>query len=121
MEFGLLDSLEDYAARRMRLCLECGRRIVASPETGLDHRRIHGHVDVPLGHVLQRREQLGRFRSVADDGERIPHLGDRGPGFVDTNDDAGLNEADGTPLPYTILNPYLVEAFERVFVRIVPN
>jgi hypothetical protein len=43
------------------------------------------------------------------------------PEFVDTNGDAGLDEEDGTPFPYTVLNPYAVEAFERVFVRIVPN
>jgi len=24
-------------------------------------------------------------------------------------------------LPYTFLNPYVVEAFERVLIRIVPN
>ena len=43
------------------------------------------------------------------------------PGTVDTNDDAGFSDADGTPFPYTVSNPYVVEAFERVFVRIVPN
>jgi hypothetical protein len=42
-------------------------------------------------------------------------------GTVDTNDDAGFSDADGTPLPYTVVNPYVVVAFERVFVRIVPN
>jgi hypothetical protein len=43
------------------------------------------------------------------------------PGTVDTNDDAGFSDADGTPLPYTAVNPYVIAAFERVFVRIVPN
>lgn len=43
------------------------------------------------------------------------------PDVVDTNGDAGFDDADGTPFPYTVLNPYVVEAFERVFVRIVPN
>jgi hypothetical protein len=43
------------------------------------------------------------------------------PDFVDTNDDAGFNEADGTAHPYSVANPYVVEAFERLFIRIVPN
>jgi hypothetical protein len=43
------------------------------------------------------------------------------PGTVDTNDDAGLSDADGMALPYTVLTPYVVEAVDRVFVRIVPN
>jgi hypothetical protein len=32
-----------------------------------------------------------------------------------------LSDADGMALPYTFLNPYVVEAFERVLIRIVPN
>lgn len=43
------------------------------------------------------------------------------PGAVDTNDDAGFSDAAGTPFSYTVLNPYFVVSFERVFVRIVPN
>jgi hypothetical protein len=43
------------------------------------------------------------------------------PGFVDTNDDAGFTDADGVPSPYTAVNPYRVDVFERVLVRIVPN
>jgi hypothetical protein len=43
------------------------------------------------------------------------------PGTVDTNDDAGLSDADGMPLPYTVLGPYVVQAFERVLFRVVPN
>jgi len=42
------------------------------------------------------------------------------PGTVDT-DDAGLSDADGVAIPYTVLNPYVVEAFDRLVVRIVPN
>ena len=43
------------------------------------------------------------------------------PEALDTNDDAGLSDADGTPIPYSAVNPYVMEAFERLFVRIVPN
>jgi hypothetical protein len=43
------------------------------------------------------------------------------PGTVDTNDDAGLSDADGMAIPYTVLNPYVVQAVDRMFFRIVPN
>lgn len=43
------------------------------------------------------------------------------PGTVDTNDDAGLSDTDGMALPYTLLSPYVVEAFALVAIRIVPN
>jgi hypothetical protein len=40
---------------------------------------------------------------------------------VDTNDDAGLSDTDGMALPYTLLSPYVVEAFELVAIGIVPT
>jgi hypothetical protein len=43
------------------------------------------------------------------------------PGTVDTNDDAGFSDNDGVAFPYTMLNPYVVEVFERILIRIVPN
>ena len=43
------------------------------------------------------------------------------PGTVDTNDDAGFSDADGETLSYTALGPYVVGAFDRVLIRIVPN
>jgi hypothetical protein len=42
-------------------------------------------------------------------------------GAVDTNDDAGFSDNAGTPFPYTMLSPYVVQAFDRVLLRIVPN
>jgi len=43
------------------------------------------------------------------------------PGSVDTNDDAGFSDNPGVAFPYTALTPYLVQAFDRILLRIVPN